>query len=498
MKAVIYVRVSSEGQQKDGYSQDAQLKLAHEYAEHNEFKVVRIWKVAESAWKENRTSFNQMIEYVKSHREVKHIIFDIIDRMTRNDSDKVKILTLIKEYDVIVHFSRTNKKLDKNATPDDIFMTDIEVACAKKLSNDISRKSKMGMMEKASQGYYPGVAPLGYLNHQSTIQGRPIKHLILDEQRAPFIQKIFQYYATGDYSLESLTRQMYAEGLRSKKGAKVAKSAIHKILWNTTYYGKFQWGGTPHAGSHPAIISKGLFDAVQEVFKNQNKPKFVKRSFPYIGLMVCGKCGCAVTAEIKKGKYVYYHCTGFKDSCEVEYVREEKISEQFPEIVRKIIIDEDAFEHIKKTLIDGLQPQLEYQRKKIQSLRAEETKLKTCLKQLYVDKANKKISEEEYQTLAEEWREELKQIQEAIMKNGDSGAGYVTRGIHIIELCNQAQQLYLSKAPSERGSFLREILSNCTLTDASLCPTYRKPYDLFAAGLYRLNWGPCLVKTKNL
>jgi DNA invertase Pin-like site-specific DNA recombinase len=49
------------------------------------------------AWgRKNRRNFNQMLDYAKKHTEIKHIIFDILDRMTRNDSDKVKIIDLIE------------------------------------------------------------------------------------------------------------------------------------------------------------------------------------------------------------------------------------------------------------------------------------------------------------------------------------------------------------------------------------------------------------------
>ena len=102
-----------------------------------------------------------MVDYARRHTEINNIIFDITDRMTRNDFDKLKIYTLIKENGKSIHFSRTNKIFDNNSGSDDEFMFDIEVAVAKKMSNDISRKTKMGMQEKAEQGLYPSRAPLG-------------------------------------------------------------------------------------------------------------------------------------------------------------------------------------------------------------------------------------------------------------------------------------------------------------------------------------------------
>ncbi len=84
--ALLYLRVSSKEQEKEGYSLDAQEKLAHDYAHRNNLTITKLWKVSESAWRKERTAFNQMVEYAKRHNDVAHIIFDITDRMTRSIS----------------------------------------------------------------------------------------------------------------------------------------------------------------------------------------------------------------------------------------------------------------------------------------------------------------------------------------------------------------------------------------------------------------------------
>jgi DNA invertase Pin-like site-specific DNA recombinase len=110
-EAILYLRVSSKGQE-DNYSLDAQEKLRLEYAKKNNLNIAKMWRGAGSAWdKGERQNFKQMLDYAKKHKNVKHIIFDILDRMTRNDFDKIKVKDLINNYGKIVHFSRTiNKK----------------------------------------------------------------------------------------------------------------------------------------------------------------------------------------------------------------------------------------------------------------------------------------------------------------------------------------------------------------------------------------------------
>jgi site-specific DNA recombinase len=300
--ALLYVRVSSKAQE-DGFSLAAQEKLGNEYCQKKDLKIVKSWKVSESAWRSERRAFNLLIEYAKRHDEIKHIIFDVTDRMTRNDFDKLKIYTLIKEYGKTVHLARSNKVFDKNSGSEEEFMLDIEVAVAKKQSNDISRKTKMGMLEKAEQGLYPSVAPVGYQNNRLT-------HLIeVDEERAPFIRNAFTLMASGSYSLASIAKKLSEEGFRGRKGYCIGKSAIEKVLKNPIYYGAFRWQGELRDGSHTPLISKELFDRASAALHGNGRPYISNRGFAFNNLLTCGKCGCKVLGEEKKGKYVYYHCS---------------------------------------------------------------------------------------------------------------------------------------------------------------------------------------------
>ena len=198
-----------------------------------------------------------MIQYSKKSPKVKHVIFDVPDRMTRNDIDKIKIYTLIKEHDKKIHFSRSNKTIDKNSKSDEEFVLDIEIAVAKKYSNDISMKASMGMLEKAEQGIYPAHAPLGYINNNVTRQ------IEIDKEKAPFVKEAFSLMSTGEYSLSMIVDILYDKGLRgSRRKGKYAKSRLHVALTNPIYCGYFNWKGKLYKGIHEPIISQELFDDV--------------------------------------------------------------------------------------------------------------------------------------------------------------------------------------------------------------------------------------------
>lgn len=371
--ALLYARVSSKEQKEEGYSIEAQEKLLKEYANTNNFKIAKKFIDVETAKRAGRENFEKMIEFLKAHPEIKSILVEKTDRLYRNFRDYVTIddlnieIHLVKENEIISNDSKSHQK----------FIHGIKVLMAKNYIDNLSEETRKGMIEKAEQGYFPSYAPLGYLNIDRKEGNRILKDLAIDEQRAPIIQKLFRLYATGDYSLEALTNIASEEGLKSKlSGKKLYKSTIQHILKNPIYYGDFLWMGKLYQGSHPPLITKELFDMVQDAFQSHNKPKLTRRNFPYTGLLVCGECGCAITAEIKKGKYIYYHCTHHKPCNNKTYIRQEKLDKMFAEIVKGIQIDEKMVALIKESLTESHKDESDYHNRQISSLNARYSLLK--------------------------------------------------------------------------------------------------------------------------
>jgi site-specific DNA recombinase len=233
---------------------------------------------------------------------------------------------LVKKNSIISPTSRSSEKL----------MHGLKVLIAKNFLDNLSEETSKGMSEKAEQGHWPSYAPIGYLNNR---ESRVIE---VDPMKAPLIAKMFEAYASGSYSLKQIVQLAgYSGLLHHRSGKRLAKSEIHGILHNPIYCGEFVWKGRIHVGKHTPIISRELFDTVQEVFKSSSRPRATKRSFAFSGLLTCGLCGCSMTAEEKKGRYVYYHCTGFKGQCGNTYIREDRLSDLLGEIVRAIEIPDD-------------------------------------------------------------------------------------------------------------------------------------------------------------
>ncbi|MEI8011646.1 MAG: recombinase zinc beta ribbon domain-containing protein [Candidatus Omnitrophota bacterium] len=214
-----------------------------------------------------------------------------------------------------------------------------------------------------------------------------------------------------------------------------------------------------------------------------------KKQFAYSGLMVCGKCGCAITAEIQKGKYVYYHCTGFKGKCQDRFVREEELTTQFADIVKKLYIDDKTLEFAKQALLQSHKDEFDFHTKRITVLQTQKTKLENRLHQIYVDKIDGKVSEEFFTNASDKWTEEVNELRSAIAKHENADTNYLAQSVYILELCNKAYGLYLRQNTMQNGKLLRHLLSNCTLIDGSLCATYRSPFHLLAKGASCQVWG---------
>ena len=479
MNCIIYARVSSKEQGQEGYSIPAQLKLLKEYAQLKGLKVVKEFVDIETAKQAGRIHFNEMIKFLQDNSNVRTILCEKTDRLYRNFRDYVTIDGL----DLEMHLIKESEVLSKNSKSHQKFIHGIKVLMAKNYIDNLSEETIKGLLEKAEQGIYPSSAPLGYRNNTKT------KLIEVDDSRAPMIQKMFRLYATGSYSLQAVTDLVNEEGLRSRSGKKLYRSNTEKILKNPFFYGEFRWDSKLYKGKHQPLITKQLFDIVQEAFKAHNKQKATKRRFAFAGLLVCGKCGCAITAEIHKGKYIYYHCTGFKGKCGNSYIREEELADKLGELVKNIYIDDGRLNDVKQALFDSHKDEKEYHNKQLQILNTQYTKLQNRIHQIYIDKLDAKITDEFYREKIDDWRSEQEEIKSSIARHENADSNYLAQGIHILELCNKAYHLYLRQTPPERARLLHYLLSNCTLIDATLYPTYRKPFDLLAKGLIRSDWG---------
>jgi hypothetical protein len=366
-------------------------------------------------------------------------------------------------------------------------MHGIKVLMAKNYIDNLSKEARKGMQEKAEQGIWPTKTPLGYRN----IAGPDGKKIIAsDPAVAPIVTKLFEWYATGQYSLQEATRMARNVGLVYRKsGAKVPVSTVHSILRNRLYSGLFEWNGKVIQGRHEPLVSVELWERVQRVLDGRfaKKRRRMTHDFAFSGLITCAKCGCSVVGEMKKQRYVYYHCTGYADKCRGmpalcrrKYVREEVLEAQFTELLGQLRFDDEVLAWVREALQASHADQRREHQEAIARLRAEHKRLGERITAMYIDKLDGKIGGDFYDKFAGEWREEQLRLQREIDRHEAAEQSYMDEGVQILELARNAQRSFVRQEPRQKRRLLNFLLSNCSWEDGEVVATLRQPFDLLA------------------
>jgi site-specific DNA recombinase len=253
---------------------------------------------------------------------------------------------------------------------------------------------------------------------------------------------------------------------------------LHRLLRNPFYSGFFIWEGRKYRGTHAIFVDPVIFQRTQEISNSWNRPKQQKHEFAFSGLLTCAFDKCAVTAEMKKEKYVYYHCTGYRGKCGLPYMREEDLGQRLGQILKDIQIPNHVLDQLQNSLIrDSKQTQQETAAQRIR-LEQRLSAVQRRIEQTYVDKLDGKINEDFWSQRNAEWQEESNGIKLALKALQTASPDRLLTANRILELANKAYSLYLSQNAAERGKLLRMVLSNCATDGVSLYPSYKKPFDL--------------------
>ena len=161
LKAVLYARVSSDRQEKEGFSIPAQKKLLKEYAKNNNISIVAEFVEPETAKKAGRTKFNEMLKYLRKHPQVRIMLVEKTDRIYRNLKDYV---TLDEFKDLEVHLVKEHEIISDKSSSHEKFVHGLKVLMAKNYIDNLSEEIRKGLQEKCAQGYYPSSLPIGYVN----------------------------------------------------------------------------------------------------------------------------------------------------------------------------------------------------------------------------------------------------------------------------------------------------------------------------------------------
>ena len=164
-------------------------------------------------------------------------------------------------------------------------------------------------------------------------------------------------------------------------------ATVQKILSNRVYSGEFEWGGSLYQGVYEPLISKDLWNRVKATRATRlaSRCKKVQHGFPFSGLVECGHCGCGLVGELEKGKYVYYHYTGFKAKCPGPYTRQEVLELEFGRLLKKLRIDDEILGWLADALRESHANQKKFHEDAVIRINGDYQRLQNRLETLYED-----------------------------------------------------------------------------------------------------------------
>jgi site-specific DNA recombinase len=471
--AILYARVSSKEQEREGFSIPAQLKLLREYAFRSDFRLVEEFVDIETAKASGRQNFGEMVRFFNQHRECRVVLVEKTDRLYRNFRDAVTL----EDLELEIHLVKEGQIVSREAKSQAKLIHGMQLVLARNYIENLREEVKKGMREKAEQGIYPGRAPLGYRNNKAarTIEIHPAN--------AQIVTQIFALYASGTYSLSELRK-----AVRLATGKTISRAYLHTILTNPFYMGNFQWGGRLYRGTHDTFVSPDLYERAQAVLRGHNKPKYRKHEIAFRGLLHCAEDNCTITAELKKGKYVYYRCTGYRGKCATPRFTEAEMGRKLGDVLKGIQIPDDVLTCIQEFLTTDLGQLRGDAKAQRNALEERLAIVRRRMDQAYQDKLDGAIPEEFWQRRSVEWGDEERQILASLAKLELPTAGRVLDAKRILELANKAYPLYLTQNPSEQAKLLRMVLLNCAVDGVSIQPTYRRPFDLIFQRAKNQEW----------
>lgn len=340
LKYCLYARKSSESDERQAMSIDAQLREMQTIAEREQLNIVEVKQESKSAKATGvRTEYNELIKEI-AEGKINAILTWAPDRLSRNAGDLGSLVDLMDQGKLLQ--IRTHGQTFTN-NPNEKFL--LMILCSQaKLENDNRGKNVVrGLKFMCEQGKRPGLPPLGYLLYRDPTNLSQKSKIILDPERAPFVKKMFQYVIDG-YSGRQVNEFMEDEGFKTRKGKKVNLSMMYRMFKDTFYYGEFEYpekSGNWYKGTHESIITKEQWRKVNNLLKTYEKSKWGSKVFYYSRLFKCGACGSGVCGAEHTNRhgttYTYYKCTkyGGKKRCNEKYIREEKLIESIAQMIEE-------------------------------------------------------------------------------------------------------------------------------------------------------------------
>jgi site-specific DNA recombinase len=323
LRIVLYLRVSSKRQlnkdfDPDGLSIPAQREACMWKVKELDGLVVEVYiERAETARSAERPELKRMLVRLAEQRDVDVVLVHKLNRWMRSVEDDVLVNIAIREAGAVL--VSVTQRFDN--TPQGKFTRTMQAAIDQLYSDELSTEVIKGSTQKAKAGGTPHMAPIGYVNVGKVFQGREVRVVVHDKERAPHVVWAWERFAVGDIGVRELTDMLAERGLTSRPSKKcpsqpLSRSYIAAMLHNPYYCGIVTYQGVQYEGRHKPLISRPLFDRVQEVLAAHDQAGERKRVHHHYlkGSLRCNECESRMVVTFSRGKqgdrYPYFFCAG--------------------------------------------------------------------------------------------------------------------------------------------------------------------------------------------
>ena len=315
-KVIIYCRVSSKKQVKEGNGLDSQEQSCRSWARQRGYEVERVFQERGISGSDaNRPAFNDMLNFLFTSK-TKYIVLALdINRFAR---DVVVYGVLRNKIRALGHQVQTvNMTLED--TEESELMENVSSALGQYERKKNAARTKNCMIEHSKQGYWVLQPPTGY--HQVKINRRV--HLQRTEPTATYLQTALEGFASGKFQTQTDVYNFLASceiiGPYGKP-INVTMNFVKNLLTNEKYTGWFsypQWDIPYQQWYVEPIICVDTFKQIQDKLHGKrgikpHKYNVEDERFPLRRFVRCAVCGQKMTASRPKGKsgkrFEYYHC----------------------------------------------------------------------------------------------------------------------------------------------------------------------------------------------
>lgn len=472
-----YIRVSTQRQGQHGTSLAEQQAAIERFAQSWSLSITKRFEERETAAKQGRPVFLDMLKQLKAGK-ADGVIIHKIDRSARNLKDWADLGSLI-DRGLEVHFA--SESLDLNSRGGRL-SADIQAVVASDYIRNLSEEAKKGLYGRLKQGLYPFRAMIGYLD---TGSGKP---KTVDPLAAPLIRRAFELYATGTWGLVKLTDEMNRSGLRTRTGKKLTKTGLAWILHNPFYMGVIHIKKTNemYSGIHQSIVTKALFDKVQDVFAGKNIKKTLKHLLVFRRLIKCQRCTHVLTPEVQKG-ITYYRCR--TRDCLRHCLKEKVVIKEITRLFEKIRFSELETRLLREIAsAESANRDDEFRRRrenlKLQQIQLEDRRSR--LADAYVDGV---FDQATYLQKKNELVVQEQSLEEKSMSVERDDMDLVEQLNEFCELANFACLSYKLGSPAAKRDLVTTVTANLAFDGKALSIKLKNPFQL-AAERSSVQYGP--------